>query len=370
MKASVEPKLLADTVAWAARILPNRTAIPQLTGLLLEANTSDGGDTLTISATDGDISVQATIACDNVAEPGRILLPGRVLAEAVKQLPSKSFVEVAAGERDTHFQCGRAEFSLPILKIDDYPTLPTQAAPIGSIDAESLQEAVSQVKPATAHHNSNPAYVAVRLDFDGDTLTCVGTDSYRIALRATTWTPIQPGQAAAHVQARPFLDLVRGFAGGEVTIGLDGNLLSLTGDGRAATIRLLAVEEYINYQLRTSLEYPSWAEMEAAALLEAVGRVALFTSADEAIYLTFTTDNVHVRGGNGQIGKGSDVIDCTFDGDEPLTLKFQPHYLTDGLSVIHGERVRIGLRGAHRPCLVTTEDQQYRYLCMPLRADS
>jgi DNA polymerase-3 subunit beta len=366
MKLSVEPKSLADTVAWAARVLPNRPAIPQLASLLLEAD----NDTLTISATDGDISVQATIACDHVAEPGRILLPGKVLAEAVKLLPAKSFVEVAASERDTLFRSGRTEFSLPILKVDDYPTLPAQASPIGCINADTLQEAVGQVVPATAHHNSNPAYIAIRLDFDGDTLTCVGTDSYRIASRATTWTPAQPRQAAAHMQARPFLDLVRGFTGSEVTIGLDDNLLSLAGDGRSATMRLLAVEEYVNYQERMTLDYPFRAELENADLLEATKRVALFTNADEAIYLTFTTDSVHIRGGDGQIGKGSDIIDCVFDGDEPLTLKFQPHYLTDALSVVHGEKLRIGLRAAHRPCLLTTEDEHYRYLCMPLRVDS
>ncbi|UBU10007.1 DNA polymerase III subunit beta [Nonomuraea gerenzanensis] len=369
MKISVEPKLLADTVAWAASVLPNQAGHPILSGIHFEA--ADGSDAVTISATDNDVSVRATIACNEVAEPGRALLPGRVLNEAVKTLPGRRYVSIAAGERETTFQCGRAEFSLPIMAVKDFPALPEPATTVGSVGAKELAEAVAQVAPATAHHSSTPMYVVVRLAFEGEILTCVGTDSYRIATSRTTWTPARPGPVtAAHAAAVSLRDLLRGFADGEAAIGLNESLLSLTGDGRTATIRLIAIEQYINYQGGMSITFPSWAEADRADLLEAAKRVALFTSKDEAVYLTLTDDAIHIGGGTGQIGKGSDVIDCRFDGDEAMTLKFQPQFLADAISAVHTDRVRIGVLAPHRPCLLASTDEQYRYLCMPLRADS
>src|SRR5260370_35481542 len=83
MRLRIGRDALAEAVAWAARALPSRPVIPILAGLLLEAGEGDG---LILSCFDYDVS--ARVGADAaVAEPGRALVAGRLLADIAPSLP-------------------------------------------------------------------------------------------------------------------------------------------------------------------------------------------------------------------------------------------------------------------------------------------
>ncbi len=83
MKIRVERDALGEAVAWVARALPTRPVVPVLSGLLVQA----GQDGLTLSCFDYEVSARITIAAE-VAEPGTVLVPGRLLAEITRSLPA------------------------------------------------------------------------------------------------------------------------------------------------------------------------------------------------------------------------------------------------------------------------------------------
>ena len=56
MKIVLERDVLADAVAWTARALPARPAVPVLAGIRLQA-----GADLVLSSFDYDVSAQATV---------------------------------------------------------------------------------------------------------------------------------------------------------------------------------------------------------------------------------------------------------------------------------------------------------------------
>jgi len=84
VKFRVERDVLGEAVAWVARALPSRPVVPVLAGLLLEA----GDDGLVLSCFDYEVSARVRVAAE-VAEPGTALVPGRLLAEITRSLPSQ-----------------------------------------------------------------------------------------------------------------------------------------------------------------------------------------------------------------------------------------------------------------------------------------
>ena len=82
MKFRVERDALADAVAWTARSLPARPAVPVLGGVLLEVTDS----TLTVSGFDYEVSTQVEVEV-HAAVAGRALVSGRLLAEISRALP-------------------------------------------------------------------------------------------------------------------------------------------------------------------------------------------------------------------------------------------------------------------------------------------
>ncbi|WP_436759388.1 DNA polymerase III subunit beta [Streptosporangium sp. V21-05] len=364
MKLVIDHATLADAVAWAAHALTTRPAVPVLTGLLLDADT----DGLVVSAFDYDTSRRVTVAAD-VAEPGRGLLPGRVLVEIVRPLPKKP-VELTLSGNEVTITCGSAEFGLLTLPIDDYPKLPEPPESVGDVDAHTLAAAVAQVVPAAGKDDTLPMLTGVRLDINDSDLTLAATDRYRIAARTFGWRPSGLDAAAgAMIPGRVLADIAKSLPAGTVTLGLTDGLASFTGGGRCTTARLLD-PQFIDYNARLKLsDFNVWAEVDAASLISAVKRVSLVAERNTAVRLNWTDGEVLVQAGGGDNGRGAETVAAELDG-APLEIAFQSQFLLDGLNGVDG-RARIGMTTGARPALITAADDSdtpaYRYLVMALR---
>src|SRR6202451_4169347 len=191
MKFRVGREALGEAVAWVARALPARPVVPVLAGLLLEAG--DGG--LVLSCFDYEVSARVRIDAD-VEEAGTALVPGRLLAEITRSLPSQS-AEFSSAADAVSLTCGSAEFMLVSLPIEDFPALPEPPAAAGTVDGGILAAAAGQVVPAASRDDTLPMLTGVCLDFDGDTITLAATDRYRLAAREIPRGPAVPDLRAA-----------------------------------------------------------------------------------------------------------------------------------------------------------------------------
>lgn len=362
MKLTIEPKTAADLIAWAARALPTRPVVPVMSGLLLHAD----NDTLTVSAFDYDISVQGTAPCD-IAEPGRIVLPGRLLAEIVRALPAKTMIELAADEREATITCGSAYYTLLLLPAGDYPTLPQPPEPVGTVDGEAFAAAVAQIHLACSRDDTLPMLFGIRVDADGEQLTLAATDRYRIAVHDLAWQPNGQQTLGQLIPGRALNDAAKALHG-PVTISLnEGGLAALTTPDRVTTLRLVG-EDFINYRARVTAPTSINARVDAAALTEAVKRVGLVAERTTAIHLAFTSDQVRITAGGPDTGRGGDTVPCELDGD-PIDIAFQSTFLLEALTGVAGQ-VHIGMTGSVKPAVFASADRSYQNVVMSLRVAS
>ena len=275
MKFRVERDVLAEAVTWAARGLPNRPPVPVLAGVLLEA-VEDG--TLTLSAFDYEVSARITVAAE-VAEAGTVLVLGRLLADISRNLPARP-IDVATDGNKVQVTCGSSRFSLLMMPSDDYPTLPSSPAPTGTIAGDVFTQAVAQVSIAADRGDTLPILTGVRVEIEGDKVTLLATDRYRLAMRELTWNPeATDASHVALVPARTLSDTAKALgAAGSVEIALGSSaggdgLIGFEAGQRRATTRLLDGE----YPKVTSI-FPSSVDtesvIETSALVEAVKRVS------------------------------------------------------------------------------------------------
>src|SRR6201981_1676525 len=185
MRIIVERDALAEAVAWIARSLPSRPVLPVLSGLLLQA----AADGLTLSCFDYEVSAKISIDAD-VAEPGTVLVPGRLRPEITRSLPGHP-VEVDDKD-DVTLTCGPASFSLVTLPVGEYPRLPELPRPVGTVDGGVFAPAIGQVTPAASRDDTLPVITGVNVEIEDDTITLVATDRYRLAIRALGWRPAPP----------------------------------------------------------------------------------------------------------------------------------------------------------------------------------
>ncbi|WP_372442999.1 DNA polymerase III subunit beta [Actinomadura barringtoniae] len=385
MEFRVERQTLAEAVAWAARTLPSRPALPVLAGMLIEA----GDDGVSVAGFDYEVSAKAGVAA-MVAESGRVLVPGRLLAEIVRNLPPQP-VDISLKGTEVVVRCGTAEFGLQTMPVEDYPTLPEPPGVAGTIPGELFTAAVAQVSPAAGRDDTLPMLTGVRIDFEGDTMWLACTDRYRIAARELTWSPADPEfKAGIVVPARTLADTAKAIrSGDEVTINLAGGsgtdtLIGIESGGRRMTTRLLD-DQYINYRTRLTGTWTSVARVRTATFVEAIKRVALVTERNTPLRLAFSADEVQIRAASGDAARANESQSAQLTGDE-IDIAFSPQYLLDGLAGIDTKYARLQCTTPTKPALLSAipdpeggeeeeapesdEDTGFRYLLMPIRLNA
>ena len=374
MKFRVERDVLAEAVTWVARGLPARPPVPVLAGILLQA---DDDGTLTLSAFDYEVSARVTVAAE-VAESGTVLVLGRLLADISRNLPDRP-IDVATEGSKVQVTCGASRFSLLMMPAEDYPTLPTSPEPTGSVDGHLFTQAVSQVSVAADRGDTLPILTGVRVEVDGDRITLLATDRYRLAMRELTWHPSSPDVShVVLIPARTLSETARSLgASGSIDIALgataggDG-LVGFEAGRRRSTTRLLDGE----YPKVSSI-FPTSSETEAVVrttdLVEAVKRVALVAERNTPVRLRFAEGQVAIEAGTGDDAQASEAVECTLTGPD-IEIAFNPQYLLDGLGVMGTDFTRVSFTQPSRPAVLSGQaeedgeaDTSYRYVLMPVR---
>lgn len=377
MKIRVERDSLADAVAWVARSLPSRPPVPVLGGVLLDATPPDGADEsagLTVSGFDYEVSATVNVAA-TIADEGRTLVSGRLLADITKSLPAQP-VEISVDGARVSIACGNAKFSLPTMPVDDYPSLPAMPQHAGEAAGEVFGMAVSQVAVAAGKDDTLPMLTGVRVEISGEKLTLVATDRFRLAMREFTWKPSGDVEdAAVLVPARTLAEAAKalGAAGRTVELALSSGdgLLGLSGSGRRATTRLLDAE-FPRYRQLLPSEQSSAAIIAVAPLVEAIKRVSLVAERGTQVRLEFADGSLRLSAGGDDEGSAEEELPVEFTG-EPVTIAFNPTYLQDGLAALHADRAELSFTTPNRPALIKPvgEDGEvtpgYLYLLMPVR---
>ncbi len=301
MKFTVERDALAEAVTWTARALPARPVVPVLTGLLLSAEAEDGRSFLTLSCFDYEVSARVRVPAE-VAEPGTVLVPGRLLVEIVRALPPHQ-VSFADDPDGVSVTCGDAAFMLTPLPLADYPDLPELPQLAGTADGGALATAIGQVTPAASRDDTLPMLTAVSLELDGQAMTLAATDRYRLAVRNLDWQPAPgaagQGRLALLVPARTLGDAARMMIPGtEVRVMMSSQraaeaMIGFEAGERRLTTRLLA-GEFIRYKSRFPEQFGCTADLPAEAFAEAVRRVALVAERGTPVQLSFAAGRVTV----------------------------------------------------------------------------
>lgn len=383
MKIRLERDVLADAVAWAARSLPNRPSVPILAGLLIRADSSG----VILSSFDYETSAQISISAQ-VADEGEVLVSGRLLADIARSLPNKP-VDISAEDSRVQLVCGPARFTLQTLPVGEYPALPSLPESAGRVSSRDFAEAVGQVVVAAGRDELLPVFTGVRMELDGEILSLLATDRYRMALKEISWKPDSPQAAgSALVPAKVLAETAKSMTAGDaVTVSLaDGGsgdgLIGFSGAGsggqRDTTTRLLD-GEFPKVRHLMNIKPGLTVRADTAELIAAVKRVALVAERNTSLRMLIHEDAVVLEAATGDQAQASEAISATVDnlsgGDPPITAAgFNPGYLLDALSVLNAPFAHFSFTAAGKPCLITglaepdgEQRTDYRHVIMLMR---
>ncbi|SEB57047.1 DNA polymerase III, beta subunit [Paramicrobacterium humi] len=377
MRFSVNRDVLSEAVSFAVKLLPQRTTLPILSGVLIE--TSDTG--LKLSSFDYEVSSQTEIDAD-VDEPGTILVSGRLLADIASRLPNAP-VKFATEENKIRVTCGSANFTLLSMPVEEYPTVPHVEGETGLVPAEDFATAVAQVAVAASRDDVTPVITGVQLEVGDNSLGLVATDRYRVAVRAIDWDGSDISsdeQLTALVPARTLQEVGKTFGhGGNISVSFahkdDRELISFSSDKKTVT-SLLIKGSFPPVRRLFPENVDNYAVINTAELIEAVRRVSLVLEREAALRFSFSIDGLTMEAIGSEQAQASESIDALLTGED-IVLSLKPSFLIDGLNAVRSEFVRFSFTKSENtnkpgPMLITSQSSKdqpgadsYKYLLQP-----
>ena len=351
VKFRVERDVLAEAVTWVARGLPARPPVPVLAGILIEA---DDEGTLTLSAFDYEVSAQITVAAE-VAEPGTVLVLGRLLADISRNLPDRP-IDVATEGSKVQVTCG----SSPVQPADDAGRrLPDPADLAPSPAAPSTATSSPRPSPrcpiAADRGDTLPILTGVRVEIEGDKMTLLATDRYRLAMRELHLEPHghrrqprRPDPGAHPVRHRHARSAPAARSTSRSAPPPAATAWSASRPVSAARPPACSTASTPRSP-RSSPPAPRPSRSSRRAeLVEAVKRVALVAERNTPVRLRFTEGQVAIEAGTGDDAQASEAVEATLTGPE-IEIAFNPHFLLDGLGAVGTPYSRLSFTQASRP---------------------
>jgi DNA polymerase-3 subunit beta len=370
MKFTCDRSALVDKLGVLARGVSTRSALPVLSGILLQA----GEGRLDLYSTDMELSIRATLQTP-VEQEGEIVVPARLFSDVVRNVADE-VVAIEAGEAAVKVSSGRAAFSLNSWAAADFPQTSTfDMTGAFTVGRGPFIETLNKVGRAASRDETRPILTGVLMTIMGDTLKMVATDSYRLAVKETRLDHALPIEVQAIVPVKALGEVTRlasALGPGEIEVAVGENqVVFRLGDptGEVWIASRLIEGQFPNYKQLLPDTFEHEVVIPRGQLMATARRVSLLAQKNAPLRLSFGDGRLTMRALTQDVGQAEESLDVEFDG-EPFEIGFNPGYLIEGVDALDGDVARLRFTTPLRPGLIGGLGEDFTYLIMPIRLSS
>ena len=345
MKCVIGKEALIAGLQMVQNVVASRTTLPILGNALLVAENGK----LTISTTDLDMGIRASIPCE-VIKPG------------TTTLPAKRFFSNQATIR-----AASSYFKILGLPAEDFPAFPkTEGARQFKMTQGTFRDMLRRTAYAISNDESRYVLNGVFLSFHDTKLTMVATDGRRLALVEHEMEFAKGNETDAILPTKAVNELQRILGQEEpLTISLSDNQIAFD-LGETFLVSKLVEGKYPNYKQVIPPEAKDRIIIERELLLNATRRVSLLSNdKTNSIRLSFSQNNLDIMSNTPEVGEAKESIPVNYKGKE-FSIAFNPTYLQDPLRHIDSDEIFFDFIDELSPGVIKYS-KPFLYVIMPMR---
>lgn len=351
-----------------SRAVSSKSPLPVLTGI--KFNLLD--DKLVLTGSDSDITIETVIEKNEkklkIYQTGSVVLTGHYISEIIRKIESEYIdIEIVDGTL-TRIKGDRSEFNLNGIKSIDYPKIDlSMRGEHFTLDSLVLKTIINQTVFATSDKETRPILTGVNFRAENGKLSCIATDSYRLAKKVVDVDPSLrfnitiPSKSLNEISKiiEKVEDIDIYVSERKILFALNHLVIQtrLIDGAFPDTSRLIPTS--FDYDLR----------IDSRDLLSAIDRASLLASDNNNIVkLTMSPDNVQITSKSQEIGSVEEDLNSAFFVGEPLNISFSSKYVTDAIRSIAESKIKILFTGDMKPFIIKSEqDDSLFQLVLPVR---
>lgn len=364
VKFSINQTELQNALTVVLKGVATRSTLPVLSGVYLEAK----GDGLTLQTTDLELSIQYSVAA-LVEEEGKAVVPGKLFADIVKNLPDAA-VHVEASEESAVITCDTASFSIKALNPEDFPGFPhVDVMQRIEVPFSQFSSMVKRVARVVSKDESRAILTGVLITLEDKHLKMVATDSYRLAITEADIPETEADEFQA-VIAGSFLQELAALPKTDepVSLALAENQIVVTYRGTVFVNRRIE-GNFPNYKQLLPDSYATRISVPVDHLVSAVKRTSLLgqTSSPVKFDINMASQTIQLSAVAQDVGSAQETLSCSGEGED-AEIAFNYSYVLDGLGSVGTEEVFLEVQSSLKPGIFkAAEPERYLYLVMPVR---
>ena len=365
MKLICEGLDLSDAVLKVIKATATKTTNPILEGIKLKASE----DTLTLSATDLEISIEKTIPAD-VKIAGEIVVPGKFFADFIKKLSNEQIELTLTDRNSLKIKYTDSEGFLQCLSSDEFPEIKDLVNPEKIVlKRKDFRDIINKTIFSVALDDARPILKGCLFEISNKTLTSVALDGYRLALAKK---PIVSTSAefSCIVPARTLAEIAKLLEGNDdedIEVLIQKNYLLVNVNNTRVITRLLD-GDFINYKQVIPSSTSTTVTINKKQLEYGLERASLLARMDKNNLVKFEVrDKLLTLSSASDIGNVTENITISLEGKD-ITIAFNARYMSECMRTIEDEFVKINFTSSIAPCTITsTASDEYLYLILPVR---
>ena len=362
MKVVCEGINLSEAVLKVVKACAVRTTVPILECVKLTAH----NDELTLSATDGEISIQKTIKAE-VYEEGETCVPGRYFSDFIKKLEGVQItLSVEAGRMEIAY--ADSQSYLQVLSAEDFPKISTDISENSfRMAAADLKKVINATSFCCATDDSRPNLKGCQFVISGGKVCVTALDGFRLA---TITAPVTSATADMDIicPARTLNEIEKMIpAEGETEIFVQRGMILVSVDDTVLTSRLYG-GEFIKKENIIPKNFSTVVTVDKAALKSSIERAAILVRSDKNSLIIFDISAGRIEiSSNSEIGNVQEPVKAEVEGHD-VRIAMNSKFITEAVGALEEDRITLSLNSQVQPFICcNVENKDVLYLILPVR---
>ena len=382
MKLLCTQENLIHAISILERVIGKQSTLPILGNFLLETNKGR----LKLSATNLEIGVVAYVG-GKIEEEGRITIPAKLLSNFIHNLPMQDVISFETTGSFLKIVSGGYEMKIKGLDAKDFPLIPQHEGEyFFALPAQSLKTAFSRLLPCISLSDSRLELTGVHAFFFEKEIHLAATDSFRLGEEIIPLENMENKDGyqsfitehpSLIIPAMTLQELQKSITPESewIKVALHDNQIFFQVDEVQIVSRLIN-GKYPDYKQIIPQQFSCEVIFDKEVLLRAVrvGSVFSSQSSGEIIFkITPQAGTVIISSLSQEIGENKVVVPAQIQGNDEMSISFNPKYILDGLNILQGEKIIFRCNTPHTPVELRTSAEGegevggFLYIAMPIR---
>ncbi|MBQ3219034.1 MAG: DNA polymerase III subunit beta [Clostridia bacterium] len=354
---------LSDAVLKVSKALSVKAANPVLEGIKISAH----GETLTLTATDTELTIEKKIKADVLME-GETVVVGKYFVDFAKKLENEQVELCRLYDGQLQLKYSENESELQVFPAENFPKIEKDTTGgYFEISQAEFKKIVERAVFACSSDDSRPILKGCLFEIVDGLLTAVALDGFRMAVVKKKVE--SSADMKAIIPARTLLEIVRILDKdeGNLKVYLQKNSLFVEVENTALVSRLIE-GEFVKYNHILPTSFTNTVMVNKNALLSSIERASIVARNDRYNVIKFEIkEEMMTVSAKSEVGNVNENVMITLTGKD-MSIAFNGKYISEYLKIISDDYININLNTNIDPCIITSAtDNSFLYLVLPVR---